>query len=547
MSPFNGKEMFSHARSKLKQYGGLKRIIKKMSIRRLKKQKHDGGGSGGSGEGSSNTMAVVVDDQSSIDPPCPPCPSPSLGVNPSSSSSDDTDSEVSDANHALILSTGRQSAQGNSPLLLLPQELFDMITSYLDHAHVALLALVNKELMARFMRSCVKLGLGAPEDPTSYKMLNTFIKSAASPGMTKTKARGTLLSLIEYDLEDVVYCYKCKKIHSPFVSFMDRAYAPRKATRCIDWTMEHHMPSRATRKMLRTITKRRIHGSEYRYLLRQVNNTSTAYLKGIMAQITLRVRYRDDELLLRRQQVVSSIDKTALALWIFGQQLVDANTVVPSNMTVPRVYAMCNHRTWFSTYMPLIKQLLQPLCTASHPDHEGHSAACFSSEELDVSKQEGHMICERLKWLSSGAKQNPMDTPALLGDVLGCDKCTTDYSLDVISLPEPFRWGFVLTSWLDLGALDFSAKWDSHRDARPSREYKRSVYGDICKRFEDVESPRDFRPRIREIDLERMQNYGWGQRVADGKDRYIMWVQSHTCNPRTGWIEDPDPLEEADC
>ncbi|KAI4865491.1 hypothetical protein F4820DRAFT_295549 [Hypoxylon rubiginosum] len=505
-----------------------------MSIKRLKKH--------GSGSEEDSNDVAGNDDQSSIDNPA--CPS--LAVNLSSSSSD-TDASESEAKHALIPSPKRQSNQEGSPFLLLPQELFDMITSYLDHAHVALLALVNKELMGRFMHSCVRLSLGASGDPPPYTMLNTFIKSAASPGMTKTKARGTLLSLIEYDMEDVVYCYKCKKIHSPFVSFMDRAYAPRKATRCIDWTMEHHMPSRATRKMLRTITKRRIHGAEYRHLLQQVNNTSTVYMKGIMAQVALRVRYRNDELCIRRQQVVTSIDKTALALWIFGQQLIDANTVIPSTMTLPRVYVMCNHRTWYSTYMPLIKQLLQPLCTATHAEHQGHSAACFSSEEHDVSKQEGHIICERLKWLSSGAKQNPMDTPTLLGDVLGCDKCTTDYSLDVISLPEPFNWGFVLTSWLDLGTLDFSAKWDSHRDARPSREYKRSAHGDICTRFEDVESPRDYRAQIGELDLERMQNYGWGQRAADGKDRYIMWLQSHTCNPRTGWIEDPDPLEEADC
>ncbi|KAI1772101.1 hypothetical protein F4818DRAFT_188230 [Hypoxylon cercidicola] len=532
MSPFNGKQIFNHARSKLKQYGRLKHIIKKISIKRLKRHGDD--------KGHPSDMAGN-DDQSSIDNPA--CPS--IAINLSSNSSD-TDASEPHGKHALIPLPRRRSSQEGSPLLLLPQELFDMITSYLDHAHIALLALVNKELMARFMHSCVRLGLRAPEEPPSYKVLNTFIKNAAGPGMTKTKARGTLLSLIEYDMEDVVYCYKCKKIHSPFISFMDRAYAPRKATRCIDWTMEHHMPSRATRKMLRTITKRRIHGAEYRYLMQQVNNTATAYMKGIMAQVALRMRYRNDELCIRRQQVVSSIDKTALALWIFGQQLLDTNMLAPATMTLPKVYVMCNHCTWYSTYMPLIRQLLEPLCKAPSTDHQRHTAACFSSEQHDVSKQEGHIICERLRWLSSGAQQNPMDTPTLLGDVLGCDKCTTDYSLDVISLPEPFNWGFVLTSWLDLGSVDFSAKWDSHRDARPSREYKRLAFGDICKKFEDLESPRDFRARINELNLERMQNYGWGQKAASGRDKYIMWLQSHTCNPMTGLIEDPDPLEEAD-
>lgn len=475
-----------------------------------------------------------------------------------SSSSSDADASGPNDKHALVTRTPEyQPSQKSLPLLRLPQELFDMITGYLDDAHIVVLALVNKELLARFMHWTTITGLRDPDDPPSYRYLDRFLKLQSSPGMSKSRARGVVLSLIDYDMDDVVYCYKCKKIHSPFVSFMDRAYAPHKATRCMDWTMDHHMPSRATRKMLRVVTKRRIHGVEYRPLMQQVNNTSTTYLKGVMAQVSLRMRYRDDELLLRRQQVVSSIDKNSLALWLFSQQLYPStgtnSSTVPNQSltTLPQVYPMCNHRAWYSEYMSLLYQLVLPLCKShgNHDTHTLHTAACFSNEHYDVSKQEGHFIYERLKWLSSGAKANPMDTPTLLGDVLGCSRCTTDFSLDVISLPEPFGWGFILTTWLDLGTLDFSAKWDSHRDAKPGRECKRHIsetYGDICRRFEDLESSRDYRPRISELDLERMQNYGWGQRAVQGKDKYITWTQSHSCNPMTGMIEDPDPLEEAD-
>ncbi|KAI2618989.1 hypothetical protein GGS26DRAFT_584802 [Hypomontagnella submonticulosa] len=535
MSPFNGKQIFNNARSKLKHSQRLKGIVRALSIRRLKQYR---------GTGADSGDALDNDDQSSIGNPVSLAGPSTTMIN----SSTDTTASASEAKlkDVVTLSPGGSTKDKAMGLLDLPQELFDSITSYLGHAHIAVLALVNKELMARFMNSCAKLEIIEPSEP-QYRVLNAFIKKADS---SKTKVRGTFLSLVDYDLEDVVYCYKCKKLHDPFVSFRDRAYAPHKATRCTDWSMEHHMPSRATRKMLRSITKRRIHGAEYRHLLQQVNNTTTTYQKGIMVQVSLRMRYRDDDLILRRQQVVSSIDKSALALWLFGQQLQHPAPSGTAALQLPKVYLMCNHQSWGAVFSPLIQQLVDTLCKESDTDDDDasqHTPVCFDSEAIDVSKQEGHMIHERLKWLSSEDKPNPMDMPALLGDVLGCNKCTTDFSLDVAPLPEPFGWGFVLTTWLDLGRLDFCTKWDSHRDARPGREYKRQHgHGDICEKFEGLASRRDHRPRIAALDLERMRNYGWGERAAAGRDRYVAWTSAHSCNPATGWIEDPDPLEEED-
>ncbi|KAI1496992.1 hypothetical protein F5X99DRAFT_44891 [Biscogniauxia marginata] len=432
-------------------------------------------------------------------------------------------------------------------LLQLPQELFDEITKYLLPANILVLALVNKELMTRFVHVAPKPAPGDDNALSPWKALSRYMRRVDS---SKTKVRGSFLSLVDYDLLDLVYCYKCKKMHDPFISFRDRAYAPNKSSRCADWPPDHHMPPRATRKLLRTITKYRAHGAEYRHLLQQVNNTVTTYQNGILSQTSLRLRFRDDSQMLRRQQVVSFIDKTAQALWLFRQQLLDPAPTGNQSITLPKVYRICNHITWDSMYGPLFERLTAPLCKHEHGvviENPEHGPSCFSREPLDMSKQEGHTIAERLKKRSLIAKSKPTDVPTLLGDIIGCDKCTTDFNLDVIALPPPFHWGFVMTTWLDLGKIDFSNKWDSHRDLRPGREFKRkNAHGDICEKFEDLQSNRDFRPRINKLNQARMGGYGWGKRAANGKDKYMNWSSGHSCDPATGWLQDPDPLEKED-
>ncbi|KAI8961252.1 hypothetical protein F5Y11DRAFT_231573 [Daldinia sp. FL1419] len=537
MAPFNSKQLFDNARFKLKQSHRIQEILKILSIRRRKSRIGDGGDSNDADN----------EDQSSLGSPVSPVDSSAAMTGISDINNDTTELKTGAARS----SGGSRPEHKVSGLLLLPQELFDNITSYLAEANIACLALVNKELMSRFLHSCSRLGILGPDETPPYKALDAFIKEADG---SRTKIRGSLLSLLDFDLLNLVYCYKCKKLHDPFLTFKDRAFAPHKAPRCKDWSSDHHMPPRASRKLLRTITKYRAHGVEYRHLLQQVNNTRTSYQKGFLMQCSLRMRYRGDDMILRRQQVVSSIDKSALALWVIGQMLRDP---MHSSLTMPRVHPMCNHQTWNMVYGSMVKQWLNPLCMADHTSETSetevqHTSACFSNEpfdisSFDISKQDGHMVYERLKWLSSGTKWNPMDVPTLLGNILGCDKCTTDYSFDVIPLPEPFNWGLVLTSWLDVGNIDFCKKWDSHRDARPDRETKRDyISGDICERFENISSRHDYRPRISELNIERMHNYGWSGRVINGKDKYINWTSGHTCNPTTGLIEDPDPLDDAD-
>ncbi|RYP18660.1 hypothetical protein DL765_003795 [Monosporascus sp. GIB2] len=488
----------------------------------------------------------------------------------SSSSSSSSQSPVSSSSH---------SGQNLSRLMLLPQELFDEITSYLNPAHIVLLALVNKELMGRFLRQHPPLpppppdqqqpgqpptppGPAVPSSP--WRALGDYIRTSDT---AKGRIRGTLLSTLDLDLPDLVYCYKCRKMHDPFVTFMDPAYAPHKSRRCVDYSADHHMPPRATRKLIRTITKQRMRGdADYRHLLQQVNNTTTCYRGGRLGQTSLRMRYRGDSVLLRRQQVVASVNKTPFSLWLFNAQL-DAAANRAAAQALPKVHRICNHLTWMDRYAVLLDRLLRPLCRKEQANeaHPVHTHACFSRDDpFDPAQPgSGHAIAERLRQLALASQTTTTtappdavtvtDVPPPLGAVQCCDRCTTDFALDVAPLPAPFHWGFVLTTWLDLGRIDFCAKWDSHRDVRPGRDFRRpagNAVPDICERFEDLTSWRAGPPRpaaaVHPLDLDRMRNYGWAERAAAGRDRYVAWASAHCVDPMTGRILDPDPLEDAD-
>lgn len=446
-------------------------------------------------------------------------------------------------------------------LILLPQEILDAILSYLSPAHIVLLALVNKEFMGRFMHGIGAPGAGSqsPGPPWDFKALGRFIEGQDS---SKAKYRGQLLNAVDYDLTDRVYCYKCKIIHDPFKTFVMRAFAPEKHRRCIDYDLSHHMPPRSARKLLRTITKRRNHGLEYRHLLQQVNNTNTVYRTGHLIQTTLRMRYRQNCMLLRRQQVLSSIDKTSLALWVFKMQLTGLAGSDGLDR-IPKPQPICTHLKWINIFEDFPEQLLNLLCRTDckNPHSAGelhyHDFGCFDSNTADITKQPANILSERLSHIQSSSShtstptRKPMDVPHLLGAIGGCEKCSTDYQLDVIQLPAPFEWGFVLRTYIDLGEIDFSNKYDSHRGQRQFREFSRTEgLGDICEAFEDLDrsdgSSRDFCPHLDPLSESRLKNYGWAQRAREGRDKYVSWETTHSVDMQTGKIMDPDPLEEAD-
>ncbi|KAK8003554.1 hypothetical protein PG989_003273 [Apiospora arundinis] len=443
-----------------------------------------------------------------------------------------------------------------SKLLDLPQELLDSITSYLSPANIVRRAPQTSDPEA----SSSSGSSGQPTNvltPLASKVLGDYVKRVDSP---KHRVRSALLSLLDNDLLDLVYCYKCKRLHGPFVPFKDRVFAPKKAVRCVDHPPDHHIPSRANRKLLRIITKRRKQGAEYSPLMAQVNNTATVYKNGIMVQTSLRMRYRGDNLLLRRQRIVSSIDKTPLSLWSFVQQLSDPS--ISTATSDPKVLTICPHQTWRSRYGKLLGQLLSHVCKKSHtgdlnalpPSAAKCSAECFSHDPYDVALNPGNTIFDRLSQLDAGHAASQLSTGVpntaldTFGSGGGCAACTTDFHLDVVKLPEPFKWGFALTTWLDLGHVDFCPKWDSHRDLRPPRPYVRvsDKLGGACRQFESVAEPDHYVPIINELNLERMKNYGWAERAAQGRDRYIAWNSGHCANPVTGWLSDPDPLDKDD-
>ncbi|KAJ1330826.1 hypothetical protein MN608_04282 [Microdochium nivale] len=438
-------------------------------------------------------------------------------------------------------------------LLSLPQELFDEITKYLSPAGIVVLAMANKELLAMFTGAvaAARPQLMPPPTKHPYGVLGNYINDADH---ARSRYRGILLSILDMDLPALVYCYKCRRMHDPFVAFADRLYTPSKSAKCADYDEDSHIPPRATRKMLRAITKHRLRGGDdYRPLLQQVNNTSTTFRGGHVVQVSLVMRYRDDNMLLRRQQIVASIDKSPQALFLFRTQLLHASR--PENAGVlkgiPRLRRPCNHLSWLDMYQKATDELLDPLCVSKDDlsdtaQHRDHTPPCFSRDHRDLALEPGNMISDGL----SRPRQPRTDA---LGTVTGCDRCTTDVHLDIIALPEPYRWGFALTTWIDVGKIDLSKKWDSHRpDTGPHRDYPRDSEpkGSICGLFEDLGHGAQFEPSLSDLNRARLTNFGYVSAAAPADSgsgpRLSSWTVEHAVDPTTGRLIDPDPLTERD-
>jgi hypothetical protein len=457
-----------------------------------------------------------------------------------------------------------------SPFFDLPQELLDEILSYLDPAHVVVLALTNKDMFHRFLRHHQLSPNEQPQGNNNHnsislpssKPLGEYIAKADSASSSSFKMRGTLLSLLDRAIPDLVYCYKCKRMHSPYVTFQDPIYAPQKSPRCIDYSLDHHVPPRATRKMLRTVTKIRNLGAPgWPLVLNQVNNTTTTYKGGCMVQVTLRIRFRENKLLLRRQHVVATVEKSPRALWLMTRILRgrEDSTLHPGQAKapecLPRVHKACHHNIWSDRYAVLLDGMVNPFCREKGGAEPVavHGPLCFSEERWDARSQEGHAIHDRFEELSRKPSPRHNSSPDAgkpgFGDVVGCDKCTTDLSMDVVELPPPFGWGFALSAWMDLGAQDFSPEWESQREPRYAVVYRRrpEQMGRICRAFERLTGEKrkglPFLPYINEVNLARMGHWGWGEMATRGVGIGSSWSSGHETDPATGRITDPDELE----
>ncbi|KXJ96265.1 hypothetical protein Micbo1qcDRAFT_158483 [Microdochium bolleyi] len=268
------------------------------------------------------------------------------------------------------------------------------------------------------------------------------------------------------------------------------------------------------------------------------------------------MRYRDDNMLLRRQQTVASVDKSAHALFLFRTQLLHASR--PENSVllkgIPRLRRPCNHMSWLQvdTWREAVDGLLESLCPNNHDtEHKEHSPSCFSHDRRDLALEPGNMIFGGGIAAAAAAAGRP-STRVLGGgddDVRGCDRCTTDAHLAVIPLPEPYRWGFALTTWLDVGKIDLSKKWDSHRpDTGQNRDYPRHAEpkGSIARAFECLGPGERFEPKLSELNQARLTNFGSVSAAPGRGSRSGSWTVEHGVDPATGRLLDPDPLTELD-
>ena len=454
--------------------------------------------------------------------------------------------------------------------------------------------------------------------------------------------RAGLLRTLDRDLPDLAYCHRCRRLHDPLLSFADPLYAsPHKPRACCVYSAtdddsaylssstfssssaprsaspgkraaqhsnrhsrrrhrrkpnSHDLPWRASRRALRCVAKCAALGDgSHVPLLRQVNGTRTSCRGGALAQVSVRARCRAGDggtrVLLRRRQVIASVDKTPLALWLFGARLEGAPTPGADGHLggggaggggggrsyhhiggssnggagLPRIHWICAHLAWMDRYAVFVDRLLRPLCARVRAglDHPVHGRACFDGRKpFDPAAQEGHAVAERLRQLRN---PTPTPTPALslamavsadgsapLGAVRSCDRCATDFCLDVAPLPAPFGWGFVLTTWMDPGVTvgGPARSWKDHDESRPDAEARPDDdhRPDVYERFEGVRGPGAATSTIAPRDLDRIRNYGWAERAAaGGPERYVAWESAQAVDPLTGRVLDPDPLDDGDC
>ena len=454
--------------------------------------------------------------------------------------------------------------------------------------------------------------------------------------------RARLLRTLDRDLPDLAYCHRCRRLHDPLLSFADPLYAsPHKPRACCVYSTvdedsaylssstfssssasrsstpdkrattqhtyqhrrrrrrrepnRHDLPWRASRRALRCVAKRAVRGDgSHAPLLRQVNGTRTSCRGGALAQVSVRARcHRDGEgsgtrVLLRRRQVVASVDKTPLALWLFGARLEGAadgraggggsggggsyhhtsggssSSSGSAGAGLPRIHWICAHLAWIDRYAVFVDRLLRPLCARVRAglDHPVHGRACFDGRKpFDPAAQEGHAVAERLRQLRNATPAKAVladGSAAPLGAVRSCDRCATDFCLDVAPLPAPFGWGFVLTTWMDPGVAmagpappssDASCRINDDDEPRPDDDRPDDgCRPDVYERFEGLRGPGPATSDIPPRDLERIRNYGWAERAAaGGPERYVAWESAQAVDPLTGRILDPDPLDGGDC
>ncbi|KAG8157164.1 hypothetical protein KVR01_012872 [Diaporthe batatas] len=338
------------------------------------------------------------------------------------------------------------------PLLSLPFEILLIVVGHLPIESAACLVLACK---------------------TTYLKLGTASFKMSKPDLWK------FLLLIEHERQNSYACSRCLTLHRPPDSQLHGRY---RCCRGWSWLSPGVLPDTITPGLVKMIGRKWLEDprscQEYLSWGIMSEKKTTRYIKLATHVIP---RMLGGSLVLRTETYIHPFFDGHLT----QRTLMELVEQVNSNTQLPDV---CSHQKWAShlTNLPRLKKDVKPTkCVEAEDDHD-HWTPCYSNERI-MRVSHGHEypieMCDLIHQqpCRTWKIQTPKSTAGTLelrearedtrpkleetysGEIMGCRKCITDYSVSAREVPG-LGYCMVLTTWKDLGGVGvgFSDKWNHH-------------------------------------------------------------------------------------
>ncbi|KAK7751232.1 hypothetical protein SLS62_006777 [Diatrype stigma] len=269
--------------------------------------------------------------------------------------------------------------------------------------------------------------------------------------------RGLLLDMLDRDLDTVIKCAACNKLHCALKTLIPEKSPKAAFYKCTEPPPgDYSIPTRITAGIARAIIKLHERKRDYQPLTQQIN-TSRTYVRddGVLNQIAHIARVSSaGDLLLRTQQVwaMQGLDTFAVRELSEDPSDVDAYTYSAGPL-MPE--SLCAHLNWGDQ--------IHSICNSHSPPSEITNGIGYydrGTGSTRLQRQDQYYLCPAFRLLTS--RQFNRLVPVTR--VTGCPRCQTDCQVELTRLPRPFGSGFLLTTWKNLGRGVAAPRdsWTSH-------------------------------------------------------------------------------------